>query len=73
MQIRETLEEAGYVFVCSLEDDHVLVRDTTTSPNKLEVFFKHDTCASWTLVIDGIGYEFVRQATSTDILNAFEE
>ena len=64
-QIRETLEEANCHLVGTLPNGGVIVFDHDT--NKADVYQEHDDHAGWTLEIEGVGHEFVRTATSTDL------
>ena len=57
MPLRETLEQAGYRLV-SIHNDEAIVEYIDTG--KWEVWFKHDDNPSYTLVINDVGYEFVR-------------
>jgi hypothetical protein len=67
MQFRETLDEAGYSLCGTLPDGSVIVKEYG---GPLEVYHPNDNYAGHVLVIGNVGHEFVRTATTTDILAA---
>lgn len=54
--LRQTLREAGYRLI-SVKKGEAIVEDES---GKRELWFKHDSNPSYTLVIKKVGYEFVR-------------
>lgn len=68
MQFRETLDEAGYSLCGTLPNGSVIVKADSGGP--LEVYHPTENLAGYVLVIWEKCYEFVRNATTTDILNA---
>ncbi len=63
-QRRESLEEAGYrIFGNPIHDD-VVLEDIETGHR--ELWQKNDDFAGYVVVIDGVGYEFVRSARMGD-------
>ena len=57
MPLRETLEQAGYRLV-RIDNCTAIVEDVETG--KRELWSKHNDNPSYTLVINDVGYEFVR-------------
>lgn len=59
----ETLEQAGYVLESQWGDEAVVVDDE----GKRELWVRKDDNPSYTLVIDGIHYEFVTSLPSPGV------
>ena len=64
-QTRETLQEANAQLVARIDDDTVVIRDLGLK--RLDVYAKRDDYAGYVIEIDGVGYEFVRTATTSDL------
>ena len=65
-QVRETLEESG----CSLvaltpHDGEVILKDNDLKT--FQVWQRRDDYAGYVIVINGVGYEFVRSALASDL------
>jgi hypothetical protein len=61
-QIRENIEDTGYT-IDVIEGDELTGRNVllvTADNNKLELWTENNDFAGYVIVIDGIGYEFVR-------------
>jgi hypothetical protein len=56
-QKRELLAESGYVLI-EKKGREVLLRELES--NKVEVWWKNDHHAGYTIEIDGVGYEFIK-------------
>ena len=63
-QLRELIAESGYELVAEFYGGLAILRDTIS--NKLEVWQANDDFAGYVVVLDGVGYEFVREVTGDD-------
>ena len=61
-QLRESIDEAGYVVVHYSDAEVVLqpIFNDGSPSGPQEIWFAHDDNAGYTLDIGGIGYEFAR-------------
>ncbi len=64
MQNRQSLKVAGYKLVKYLPNDDALV---ISADGDFEVFQMNDHHSGWTLVIDGVGYEFVKSIKPSEV------
>jgi hypothetical protein len=63
-QFCETLEESEYIIAGRVEDSAIL-QDLTDG--HYDLYVENDDYAGHVIVIDGIGYEFVRTANAEDL------
>lgn len=64
-QLREIIEESGYVLVHRGDDGEVVLQPTWEdgyASGPQEIWFESDDNAGYTVEIDGVGYEFARTA-----------
>lgn len=63
-QFRRTCQEEGYIIISIIEGDAILENED----GKFELWREHDDNPSFTIEIDGVGYEFIRSIAKDDVL-----